>query len=217
MNESVLFPIVSFSVPGNEQQKAAELHFKAMRRINKFDSMICESRKEKDSVSPIKGKMDYRTHQKESCRVGNLLEKEPVQQPLQHEIPDKTLCPQFLQEGRAHSARLQLRTILEALPNEEVHPGDDLPTSFVDVENRLARCISECLIDVPSQMRDVDHVQSLLRVYRVVQPLLGGTHTVSLHRVHVILQDNFPDSWLCLLMNMTLAGWMDTTSMTVAI
>jgi len=215
MNESELFPIVSFSEPGNEQQKAAELHFRAMRRINK--SMICGSWEGTNPESILKDEKDYRNRQKESCRVGNLTETEPGQQPLQYEILDKTLCQRSLQEVRAHSASLQLRTILEALPNEESALGDDLPTSFVDVENRVAKCISECLRDVPSQRRGIERVQSLLRSYKVVRPLRGGTQSVSLHRVHVILQDNFPDSWLCFLMNMTMAGWMNTTSMTVAI
>lgn len=53
MNESELFPIVSFSEPRNEQQKAAELHMKAMRRINKFDSMIRESRMRDNDGSPF--------------------------------------------------------------------------------------------------------------------------------------------------------------------
>lgn len=103
-----------------------------------------------------------------------------------------------------------LKQIFEVLPAESKGYPDDSATSFDDVEKEIARCISVCLRDVPSRKRCIDGIQSLLRGQRVVVPVRGQNPTTSLHRVHVILQDNFPGSCLCKLLNILLAGFMNT-------
>ncbi len=91
----------------------------------------------------------------------------------------------------------------------------DLPTSFVCVETEIARCISECLADVPARMRSVSYIRSLVRCNRVVQLLPDGRHSVSLRKVHVILQDNFEGSCFCKLLNILLAGFMGSETKTI--
>ena len=111
-----------------------------------------------------------------------------------------------------HRIIVQLSRILETLQDESTDYSGGLPTSFVRAENAIARCISECLRDYPGQKIGTSHIQSLLREHKVVRLLPDGTHSVSLHTVHTILQDNFPNSSLCLLFNILLAGWMGSST-----
>jgi hypothetical protein len=81
-------------------------------------------------------------------------------------------------------------------------------TSFARVEKEIAKCISECLSDVPSRKRNVHQILQYVVDYRVVRFHHSGTPKVSLHRVHLILQDNFPGSCFCRFCNIMLAGFM---------
>lgn len=112
--------------------------------------------------------------------------------------------------GQYRQAVSQLHRIFATLRNESAEYSDCLPTSFVDVEKELARCISGCLPDVPVEMRSIDQIQSLLRDYKVVRLLPDGTCSTSLHTVHVILQDNYKDSCFCQFLNLLLTGFMNT-------
>lgn len=111
-----------------------------------------------------------------------------------------------------HSGMKRLLLIFEAQQNELVEFGGDSPTSFATVEMEIAKCISGCLSDVPEQMRSISKVQSLLRDYRVLLPVRGQNSTISLHRIHLILQDNFQDSFLCQLMDLLLCDKFNTLS-----
>lgn len=108
-----------------------------------------------------------------------------------------------------------LHEIFVMRQSESANYADDLPTSFVRVEKEIARCISECLADVPARMRSASYIQSLVRAYRVVQPLPGERHSVSLRKVHLILQDNFEGSCFCKLLNILLAGFMGSETKTI--
>jgi hypothetical protein len=157
-------------------------------------------------------KKDSHNHQKEICKADNVKETAIMQWPQPYETDDKSHDRESLLEEEGHQAAIQLQRILAMKRIElEVRP-DDLPTSFSDVEMEIAKCISICLTDVPEQMRNTSYVLSLLKVYKVVVPLQDGNPTVSLHMVHVLLQDNFQGSCLCKLMNILLAEWMNTTS-----
>lgn len=109
----------------------------------------------------------------------------------------------------------QLHKIFVTRRIESANYGGDLPTSFVRVEKEIARCISECLADVPVQMRNTSYTQFLVRCYKVVQLLPDGSHSVSLHKVHLILQDNYRDSCFCKLLNILLAGFMGSETKTI--
>lgn len=108
-----------------------------------------------------------------------------------------------------------LHEIFVMRQSESVNYEGGLPTSFVRVEKEIARCISECLADVPAQMRSASYIRSLVRAYRVVQPLPDERHSVSLRKVHLILQDNFEGSCFCKLLNILLAGFMGSETKTI--
>lgn len=109
----------------------------------------------------------------------------------------------------------QLQRIAEMLLNELAIDQDCLPTSLLDVERELARCISKCLSDVPEQKRSIPRIQALLHDYTVVVPLRGSGQTVSLGRIHLLCQDNYKDSCFCKLLNILLAGYMNCETLTI--
>ena len=150
-----------------------------------------------------------------TCKIENSAEMETKLWPQPYETDDKNHDRESQIEEEGHRAMLQLQKILAMLRIELTVRPDDLPTSFVVVETAIATCISECLTDVPAQKRSTSYILSLLRDNKVVVPVRDGNPTVSLHKVHVILQDNFPDSFLCMLMNIFLAEWLNTTSKVV--
>ena len=127
-----------------------------------------------------------------------------------HENDGRTRYPESTLSVKHRSANRMLQRIFEVLPNELIDYPDDLPTSFVAVETEIARCISGCLADAPEQMRDISYIQSLVRDYRVVSPVRVGNPTVSLHAVHLIVQDNFEGSCFWKLLNILATGFMNT-------
>ena len=108
-----------------------------------------------------------------------------------------------------------LSRIFGVLQSEEEARQDGLSTSSVRVEREIARYISGCLSDSDEQMRDIRHILSLLKSYGVVRPLPGGKCSVSLLQIHLILQDNFQDSWLCKLLNILLGCSPDVETKTI--
>ncbi len=109
----------------------------------------------------------------------------------------------------------QLRKIFETRRIELASCKGGLPISFVCVEKEIARCISGCLADISEQKRNISHIQSLVSLYKVVQILPDGSHSVSLHKVHLILQDNYKDSCFCKLLNILLTGFMGSETKTI--
>jgi hypothetical protein len=162
-------------------------------------------------AKPVGG-MDYHSPRKETYKAGNSAEMAPEHWPFPSETHDTSPYQESRIRVEGRRADQQLQRLLEVLQGELINYEGDLPTSSARVEKEIARCISECLADVDRQRKDIPYVQSLLRVYKVVLPHRDGKPTVSLHKVHVILQDNFPDSCLCKLMNILLADWMNTTT-----
>lgn len=134
--------------------------------------------------------------------------KEPQILPLQqlHEIGDMIQSQQCKKSAELASGISQLYRLSEVLQNESIDYSGDLPTSFVSAEIQLAKYISECLSCDYSENLSSAKIQSLLRDYRVVQPLPNGKHSLSLHKVYLILQDNYPNSSLCGLFNLLLCG-----------
>ncbi|MFK7059538.1 hypothetical protein V3Q90_05305 [Flavobacterium oreochromis] len=143
-------------------------------------------------------RMDY----KESCQRD--LQK------LWNEIYDMTLNLPLAQLHECHSKIRQLHQQVVRTPNESVNFEDDLSISFVFVENQLSQYISECLQGTPQQNINTQKIASLIRDYRVFQPLAQKKHSVSLERVHSILEDNFQDSSLTKLFDLLLKGSKDT-------
>lgn len=106
----------------------------------------------------------------------------------------------------------QLLRIFEVLQDEAAVNQDCLKTSFVDVEMEIAKCISGLLQDVDKQIGSTEAILTLLRDYKVVRPLGQKNQSVSLLTIHSILQDNFPNSLLCKILNITCAGFYGLTT-----
>lgn len=117
---------------------------------------------------------------------------------------DKNHCPQYSRCQEYRSGISQLSQLFEVLQSEEEVAGDGLSTSFAYVENQIAQCISVCLSDCSSRSRNMRRILSLVRDYRVVRPLRDGSCSVSLLRIHSILQDNYKGSYLCMLFDIFL-------------
>ncbi len=155
-------------------------------------------------------KKDFQTHQMVTPLKEMITGMEARLQRIPNEMNDRNLNQHSEILRQYHSAILELQKIFEVLLLELKDYPDDLPTSFVAVETTIAKCISECLPDVPEQNRNISDIQALLRGYRVVRLVHGKNPSVSLHKVHLLLQDNYEGSFLCGLMNMLLAGFMGT-------
>jgi len=167
-----------------------------------------------NSVSKMKQttRMETRSRKKENISEVDLSRMGRDHLQALNEIYDKILCRQFSLSRQFRFGIEELARIFEVLRSEEDSHSDSLFTSSVAVETVLAKYIAECLSDCSAQMRNTSHILSLLRDYRVVIPLQDGSHTVSLRRLHLILQDNFQDSCLCGLLNIFLAGSMGVTT-----
>jgi|GEM_PF-4862616 len=151
--------------------------------------------------------------QKDSCnyQMGTMKEdaaKKDEIKPLQqlNEIGDMIRNPQYKQSAELCSGIQQLRHLSEVLRNESTGYPCDLTTSFASAEIQIAKYISECLKDSHEENSDIEKILSLIKDYKVVRLLPEGKHTLSLHKVYLILQDNYPSSSLCGLFNFLLCG-----------
>ncbi|HOE05969.1 MAG TPA: hypothetical protein PLZ52_12195 [Bacteroidales bacterium] len=149
---------------------------------------------------------DYRT---ETDLMENEILSSLHQQQMQHENCDNCPGQQWYLHMQFAQGIAQLNTIFEVLRSETVNNRGVCSTLAHDVETQLAKCISQCLADSPEQKRDISQILAFLKSYKVVQSLPKRKPSVSLHKVHLILQDNYPDSYLCGLMNILLAGFMN--------
>lgn len=157
---------------------------------------------------PILQKTDCQNPQKENPIAEMTVSMVQAHLQQQYETYDTIRNLQPRQSPEYRSSIGQLRRIFEVLQDELKDYQGDLPTSFARVETELAKCISGCLVDVRPQRRDIDYIRSLLRDQQVIVPLRCGKPSVSLHKVHLILQDNYKDSYLCELFNILIAGFM---------
>jgi len=154
-------------------------------------------------------KKDRQILRKEKNRKASVAKLEQLLMNICQKNCDTIQSPQFVLRPQARQAARSLHSIFEVLPNELTEYPDRLPTSFVDVETEIARCIDKLLIDVPKQRRGIRKIARLLREYKVVRLVREGNHSVSLHSLYVIFQDNYLDSYLCKLFNIMLAGFMN--------
>ena len=147
---------------------------------------------------------DYRTHRTGSrqaaCQVAMVQDHLHMLQ----EMLGKTWRPQYPLCREYHSGVLQLLRLFEVLQSEEEAVRDGSSISFAPVESLIARCISGCLSGCSSRSRSMYKILSLVRAYRVVRPLQDGSCSVSLLQIHSILQDNYKDSYLCILFDILL-------------
>lgn len=155
-------------------------------------------------------KKDCQNHQTENGAMETLLSDAQYRKQLLNETDgtNQNLLCTPLQKYRQGIS--QLTRIFEVLQNEPKEYPPFFSISAENAEMEIARCISECLTDVPLRKRSISYVRALLRLNRVVVPLRTGNHCVSLHKVHVILQDNYAGSCLCNLMNIMLAGHLQS-------
>lgn len=116
-----------------------------------------------------------------------------------HGLP-RRLYRQFLNET------LRLHQIFVAQQHEEVSSQDGMSTSSPCDEMVVAQCISGCLQDSCEPKPDTSLVQGLVADYGAVVALPGKTPSVSLRRIHSMLQDNFQGSSLCKLFDHLLMG-----------
>lgn len=147
---------------------------------------------------------DCRTPRTETLAVENRVIEVQAHLRMLQEMIGKISRPQYPIYREYHSGVSQLLRLFGVLQSEEAVDPDGLPTSFVVAETLIAKCISECLSGCPSRSRGMDKILSLVRDYRVVRPLQDGSCSVSLLRIHSILQDNYKDSYLCKLLDVIL-------------
>ncbi len=144
-------------------------------------------------------------------QMGILLKDDRVKNQSKHlqqlnEIGDMIQNPQYKQSDVLVSGIQQLHYLSVTLQNEGLDSVDGLSISFASVEIQIAKCISECLGYSPEQNKYVSQILKFVKDYKVVQSLPGKRHTVSLHKVHLILQDNYSNSSLYGLFSLLLCG-----------
>lgn len=133
-----------------------------------------------------------------------------------HGIYDKTHHQQRYIDRKCLIGIRQLNSIIEVLQTESVNYPNDLPISFDCVEMAIAISISQLLHGSASQTSDILKTRSLLRDYKVFGFLPKKKPTLSLGRIHQLCQDNYPDSSLCILLNIALAGHLGVISKTIS-
>lgn len=136
--------------------------------------------------------------------------------PVWREIDDKSLHQQRYLDRKCLIGIRQLNTIIEVLQSESVNYPNCLPISFAAVEMELAISISQLIHGFDSQTSDALQIRYLIREYRVFGFLPKKNPTLSLGRIHQLCQDNFPDSSLCILLNLALAGHHGVTPKTIS-
>lgn len=114
----------------------------------------------------------------------------------------------------AESERLRKKAEGRLTVLEEYRDG--FPTSSPSVAKKAAACIAMLIHGSAATTRNTDRVLSLLQDYRVFVPARGGDSYVSLLQLHVLLQDNYKDSYLLKFLNLTI-GEHGSQSMTIAI
>ncbi len=146
------------------------------------------------SLRPLE--KDYQTLGKETKQAESQeLNGSPLPT-LLNETVGKNHYLQYLIYQEFYQAIGLLHSITELRQTEYKEYPDDLSTSFVAVETEIAKCISALLPDVPKPKRTISRIRELLRNYRVVVPVQSQNPSVSLDRVHAILEDNFSNSFL---------------------
>lgn len=167
---------------------------------------------------PTTSKKETHNHQK--GKVLNI-EKKPSQISVliaMHEISDKTL-PNIAPKSLDFQYRLgthQLSKIFDMLPVESAKCPDDLTTWHDSVVKELAQYIARFLFDESEQKRRILALTRLINEYKVVQFVHQKNLTISLHRIHVLLQDNFPSSFFCDFLHLALIGRSNIQSKTIA-
>lgn len=147
----------------------------------------------------------------ESQYVGSsLLEREL------RETPYKSRGQELYVDRKCRLGNQQLRSIIEVLRNEVVDYSGDLPTSFVCAEKALATSIEQCLCDCLPQTFGARRIRKQLRDYGVFGLLRGETPTVSLDRLHLLCQDNYQGSSLCLILDIVLGNRFGVQTKTIS-
>lgn len=157
-----------------------------------------------DYTAEIMKRKDYQSPQTETQAASN-----QALSPLQHsqiwnEIGDMSRSQEQRQTQPLLGANLMLQHLFAMQQNEIPNYQGDLPTSLLSCERALAKYMSECLQDCPSHKCDISYISTLLRDYKVVLPVRGQSPSVSLGKVHLILQDNYKGSSLCSLFDLLL-------------
>lgn len=114
-----------------------------------------------------------------------------------------------LTEYRKEISQWQAKAVMPQTSDEvSLHVST---TSFAHVVKELSKCIEGCLGDSLSRNQNDISLPQLLIDYKAVQPLRDGKTLISLHKVHLILQDNFSNSWLCKFLNIMLSESINDT------
>lgn len=131
------------------------------------------------------------------------------------EIFGKTPYRLFGQYHRCQVGIQGLSRIFGVLQSEEEAGRSVLSTYSAHVEREITKCISECLSSSDGQTKDIRHILSLVKSYRVVRPLPGGKCSVSLLQIHLILQDNYQGSCLCKLLDILMGCFPDVVAKSI--
>lgn len=149
-------------------------------------------------------KKDYQSPQKETHKFSNSPKDFPLPEQIWNEIDDMNQNQAHYQHQQPVKEIQMLQKILEVQQNEIQDYQGDLPTSLLFAEKEVVKYISECLQDDSASINDISCIPTLVRDYKVVSPVRGQIPSVSLRKIHLILQDNYKDSSLCKLFNLLL-------------
>lgn len=149
---------------------------------------------------------DFCNPQMEKLIKGAVIKDQTKHLQQLNEIGDMIQNPRYKQSAALCLGIQQLHRLSEEMQNESIDYPYDLPTSFASAEIQIAKYISECLEDSHEENPNNEKILSLVKHYKVIRLLPEGKHSVSLHKVHLILQDNYPGSSLCGLFNLLLCG-----------
>lgn len=167
------------------------------------------------NTSANPNKKDVHSQQKEMRRKDCRLIGESTLDILLPEKNDKNHYQQSLKFEKHRLGTRHLQVLIDKLQNELIGYQDCSPISYEDAERELATSISQLLRSSSEQTPCIEEILTLLRLYKVFQLDRNQNTVVSLHCIYTILQDNFPSSFLCKFLNITIGEYFDLRSRTI--
>jgi hypothetical protein len=184
-----------------------------MKRKNKRNQRLCKALENEivKVFSAILPEKDLETPQKGIDLTDNQTKNKPKHLHKRSETLYMSRNQRFphLEEYRKEILQWQMKSVMQKNEDEEgLHVS---ATSFDSVVMEISKCIEGCLSDSTSHNHSATYLRQLLIDYKAVQSLHSGKTLISLHKVHLILQDNFSDSWFCKFLNIMLSESLNNT------
>lgn len=156
-------------------------------------------------------------HPEEKYSKGPCSELTEKHQEKLSEIFDMIHDPRCKQSVHYNSLIGQLHALLATLQNETTPIQDTPAIASTDVEMDLTRHILKCLKGDGLQISSILPVLKHLHDYKVLADLPHQKKSISPQKVHLILQDNFPNSSLTNFMNILFSGDENTVCKSITL